>query len=79
MRPGVRRLQLQRTVRTLRPMGPLLSKSDFRAASSCETKLFYRKRAYASTADSNEYLELLQDGGYMIDPGFDVVTVSVAD
>ena len=48
-------------------MGHLLSKSDFRAASSCETKLYYRKRGYASTADTNEYVELLQDGGYMID------------
>lgn len=48
-------------------MATLLSKSDFRAASSCITKLYYRKRRYPSEADTDEYLELLQDGGYMID------------
>jgi hypothetical protein len=43
-----------------------LSKSDFKVAQSCPTKLFYKKQKYVSAKDSNEYLALLADGGFMI-------------
>lgn len=43
-----------------------LSKSDFKVAQSCPTKLFYKKQKYTSAKDTNEYLALLADGGFMI-------------
>jgi hypothetical protein len=46
---------------------PYLSKSDFKACSDCRTKLFYRKRGYATNLDENEYLKFLADGGFMIE------------
>jgi hypothetical protein len=46
---------------------PYLSKSDFKACFDCRTKLFYRKRAYATNLDENEYLKFLADGGFMIE------------
>lgn len=46
---------------------PYLSKSDFKACFDCRTKLFYRKRAYATNLDDNEYLKFLADGGFMIE------------
>lgn len=47
-------------------MGPFLSKSDFKVAQDCVTKLYYKKNKYPSINESNEYLQLLADGGYMI-------------
>lgn len=44
-----------------------LTKSDFKVAQSCPTKLYYRKRGYPTTKDENPYFELLADGGYMIE------------
>jgi hypothetical protein len=44
----------------------LLSKSDFKAARSCPTKLYYRKRGYPSLRDDDEYLALLAEGGFMV-------------
>jgi hypothetical protein len=46
---------------------PYLSKSDFKACYDCRTKLFYRKRGYATNLDDNEYLKFLADGGFMIE------------
>lgn len=47
-------------------MNPFLSKSDFKVAQDCATKLYYKKNNYPSLKESNEYLQLLADGGYMI-------------
>jgi hypothetical protein len=44
-----------------------LSKSDFKVARNCPTKLYYRKHSYPSNKDENPYLEFLADGGYMIE------------
>lgn len=43
-----------------------LSKSDFKVAQSCATKLFYKKNGYPSTNDENEYMEYLAEGGYAV-------------
>lgn len=43
-----------------------LSKSDFKVAQTCPTKLYYKKNKYQSLKDANEYLALLADGGFMI-------------
>lgn len=43
-----------------------LSKSDYKIAHDCHTKLFYKKKEYPSTNDSNEYLQFLAQGGYMV-------------
>jgi len=42
-----------------------LSKSDFKIAQSCPTKLYYKKMGFPSTND-NEYMALLAEGGYMV-------------
>jgi hypothetical protein len=47
-------------------MQPFLSKSDFKVAQECATKLYYKKNKYPSLKESNEYLQMLADGGYMI-------------
>lgn len=45
-----------------------LSKSDFKVARDCPTKLFYKESGnYASVRDTDEYLILLAQGGYMIE------------
>jgi hypothetical protein len=43
-----------------------LSKSDFKVAQTCPTKLFYKKNKYPSLKEEDEYLGLLADGGFMI-------------
>lgn len=43
-----------------------LSKSDFKVAQTCATKLYYKKNKYPSLKDGNDYLALLADGGFMI-------------
>jgi hypothetical protein len=43
-----------------------LSKSDFKVAQTCPTKLYYKKNKYTSQKDGNDYLALLADGGFMI-------------
>ena len=43
-----------------------LSKSDFELASSCPKKLVYKKASYLTKNDSNEYLEMLAQGGYIV-------------
>jgi len=44
-----------------------LSKSDFKLARSCATKLYYRELKYPDTSQDNEYLQLLAEGGYMVE------------
>src|SRR5690348_3150819 len=44
-----------------------LSKSDFKLARTCATKLYYKELRYPQTLDDNEYLELLAEGGYMVE------------
>jgi len=44
-----------------------LTKSDFKVARTCPTKLFYKKNRYPSLMDDNPYLEFLADGGYMVE------------
>lgn len=43
-----------------------LSKSDFKIARSCPTKLYYRKLQFPSLQDKDPYLRFLAEGGYMI-------------
>lgn len=43
-----------------------LSKSDFQLASSCAKKLGYKKAFYPTNNDTNEYMEMLAQGGYII-------------
>ncbi|MBU1101423.1 MAG: DUF2779 domain-containing protein [Bacteroidetes bacterium] len=43
-----------------------LSKSDFKIARSCHTKLYFKKKGYPSNFDENEYLEFLAKGGYQV-------------
>ncbi|MDQ6717695.1 MAG: hypothetical protein M3Z17_05010, partial [Gemmatimonadota bacterium] len=44
-----------------------LSKSDFKAACECPTKLYYREMHYPSTKESDDYLHMLAEGGYMVE------------
>jgi len=43
-----------------------LSKTDYKTARDCHTKLYYRMLKYPSNKDEDEYMELLAQGGYMI-------------
>jgi hypothetical protein len=45
----------------------LLSKSDFKVASSCPTKLYYRKLGYPDARSGDAYLAMLAEGGYMVE------------
>jgi hypothetical protein len=47
-------------------MSKYLSKSDFQLASSCPKKLVYKKAFYPTTNDTNDYMELLAQGGYVV-------------
>jgi hypothetical protein len=44
-----------------------LTKSDFKVARTCATKLYYRRLGYPSMLQEDEYLQFLADGGYMIE------------
>jgi hypothetical protein len=44
-----------------------LTKSDFKVAQTCPTKLYYRKQGYPTTDDGDESLALLADQGYLIE------------
>lgn len=48
-------------------MPHLLTKSDFKAAQTCPTKLYYRKLKYPNNLDSNKLLKLLAEGGYVVE------------
>ncbi len=42
-----------------------LSKSDFKVAHTCPTKLWYKKHGFPTSTDQNEYMKMLADGGFM--------------
>lgn len=44
-----------------------LTKSDFKLAQTCPTKLYYLKKGYPSLDERDEYLALLADQGYLIE------------
>lgn len=44
-----------------------LSKSDFKLARSCVTKLYYKELGYPQNSDDNPYLAMLAEGGYMVE------------
>jgi hypothetical protein len=48
-------------------MTAYLSKTDFKVARTCATKLYYKKLSYPSVRDEDEYLQFLADGGYMVE------------
>lgn len=43
-----------------------LSKSDFKLAKECATKLYYKKTKLPNTLNENEYMMMLAQGGYMV-------------
>jgi hypothetical protein len=47
-------------------MSNYISKSDFKVARECATKLYYKKLEYPNTNECNEYLQLLAEGGYIV-------------
>ncbi len=42
-----------------------VSKSDFKIARTCPTKLYYKKHGFPSSMDTNEYMAMLADAGFM--------------
>ena len=44
-----------------------LSKTDFKVAQTCPTKLYYQKCGYPSVKGDDEYLALLSEGGFMVE------------
>ena len=44
----------------------MLSKSDFKIASTCSKKLVYKKASFETMNDTNEYMEMLAQGGHII-------------
>jgi hypothetical protein len=48
-------------------MPSTLSKSDFKLARSCVTKLYYKEQGYPQNSDDNPYLAMLAEGGYMVE------------
>lgn len=44
----------------------MLSKSNFIIAQSCATKLYYATNKYPKNTDTNEYMAMLAEGGYMV-------------
>lgn len=49
------------------PTSAYLSKSDFKIARTCPTKLYYRKCGYPSLADQDAFAEMLAEGGFMVE------------
>ena len=43
-----------------------LSKSDFKTACNCTTKLYYKKKGFPSSNEGNDYLQFLADGGHQV-------------
>lgn len=48
-------------------MSTYLSKSDFKLARDCPAKLYYKKKHYPSLMDSDDYLKLLAEGGFVVE------------
>jgi hypothetical protein len=49
------------------PRTHTLSKSDFKLARSCPSKLYYRELRYPDVLAEDEYLAFLAEGGYMVE------------
>ncbi|MEX1203043.1 MAG: DUF2779 domain-containing protein [Ferruginibacter sp.] len=47
-------------------MNQTLSKSEFKLATNCYTKLKYKKAGYPKSSDTDEFMEMLAEGGYMV-------------
>src|SRR5215472_6370100 len=61
---------IRRPTRSGEPLGaPMrtLSKSDFKVARTCDTKLYYKELGYPNARDESDLLQLLADGGYMVE------------
>lgn len=43
-----------------------LSKSDFKVARTCHTKLYYKKSGFPSNLEDDEYMDYLARGGYQV-------------
>ena len=43
-----------------------LSKSDFKTACNCTTKLYYKKKGFSRSNEGNDYLQFLADGGHQV-------------
>jgi hypothetical protein len=43
-----------------------LSKSDFKLARQCITKLYYKKLKYPNALENDQFMQLLAEGGYMV-------------
>lgn len=43
-----------------------LSKSEFKLATDCYTRLKFKKNGYPQASDTDEFLEMLAEGGYMV-------------
>ena len=43
-----------------------LSKSEFKTACNCTTKLYYKKKGFPSSNEGNDYLQFLADGGHQV-------------
>jgi hypothetical protein len=43
-----------------------LSKSDFTVARSCATKLYYKKKGYPTSLESDDFKDYLAEGGYLV-------------
>ena len=43
-----------------------LSKSDFTLAQSCATKLYYKKKGYPTSMESDDFMDYLAEGGYIV-------------
>lgn len=47
-------------------MSYTLSKSEFKLATDCYTRLKYKKNNYPKASDTDEFMEMLAEGGYMV-------------
>jgi hypothetical protein len=48
-------------------MPTYLTKSDFKIARDCAAKLYLKKKRYPTTMDSDPYLQMLAEGGYIVE------------
>jgi hypothetical protein len=46
---------------------PYLTKTDFKNAFECSTKLYYRKNRYPTNLQDNDYMKFLSDSGFMVE------------
>ncbi len=63
---GVKMNGVTEAIRTMGNNTPYLSKSDFKVARNCLTKLYYKKLGYPTILDDDSYMQSLADGGFMV-------------